>query len=264
MYVNASNPNKATEKLLRYNQLYIAAKEGQYGEDVGFNTVYAVKPDVSTTETIIKESTDSIIIPSTADNFGVASNSSDDTLLGTGCRTIYVEGLDENGDKVNETLNMNGVTPAYTTGLFSRVNRMFSVTAGSTSPNIGTIRCGTGAFTAGVPANIYTTMIPDIGWTRQAVCSLPTGYFPVLMQCTIYAGAGREVEFSVYGKFDNGGWIKTFTFAANESVTNVKFAVGGIYYDKMDIQVKAKSLIPGQTVNTFFLCEFVLIDQDLI
>lgn len=264
MIFNASNPNNATERILSFNPLYIASKQGQYDLNIGSNTLFCVNPTQSTTLSLLQESTHSISIPSSGMNMLISSNSSDDNSTGVGCRSVYLEGLDNNGNKINEIVNTNGVTPVATTSLFSAINRQVANSAGGTVANVGTIFVGSGTVTLGQPANIYSTIIPSKGWSRQGIASLPNNYLPVLMQCTCYAGAGREVEFQVLGKFPNSGWIETFTFGAYQGVSKVEFAIPATYYSRIDIQIKARCLTSGQIVNTFFLAEFTLIKNTFL
>lgn len=83
--------------------------------------------------------------PTSAAVLSVVSTSTDDTLLGTGARTIKIVGLDENYETLEEEVELNGTTPVLTTSSFFRVHRMYVVTAGTDTANIGRISASHGA-----------------------------------------------------------------------------------------------------------------------
>lgn len=82
----------------------------------------------------------------------ISSTSVNDTLLGSGARTVEVSGVDANFGELSEIVEMDGQSEVLTTALFLRVFRKKVVTAGATKANEGTIHCGTGTVTTGVPA----------------------------------------------------------------------------------------------------------------
>lgn len=91
----------------------------------------------------------------TATQLTISSDDANDTLLGTGLRTVSIAGLDADWLPQSEIVNMNGQAGTLTAGSYIRVFRMVSQTAGSSGGNEGQVYAGTGALTAGVPANIY-------------------------------------------------------------------------------------------------------------
>lgn len=268
------------EKNLLYNTTFIATREGQYGGKVDFNTVYGTNSISlpSVTEGVIKDSDTTLIIdlPTIGDYVEIASTNVNDTALGTGCRSVYLEGLNDDKDKINETLPTNGQTPVRSTKKFFRVNRMVSSTQGTntdyviqgmrarTSPNLGTIYCGKkNTFTAGIPTEIYSTIQANIGWSRQAICGLPRNYFPIMRSVAAAPGGGRMVKFSVNFSFGWGaGMIKTFTWYGFQQVSALDFFIGGIYYTGGDIEVTA--LADGGGVPGMIKLEFVLVRNDLL
>lgn len=268
------------QKTQLFDPTFIATREGQYGGKVDFNTVYGSNTIALPTiiEGVIKDSDHDLIIslPSSSDYIEIASTNANDTALGTGCRSVYLEGLDDNKDKINETLPTNGQTPVRSTKQFFRINRMVSSTQGSntdyiiqgmpnkTSPNLGIIYCGKkDTFTAGVPSTIYSTIQQNIGWSRQAICGIPRNYFPILKSVASAIGGGRMVRFSVnYSLGYNQGFIRTFTWYGFQQVSSLDFNIGGIYYQGGDLEVTA--LADGGGVPGMMKLEFILIRNDLL
>ena len=88
----------------------------------------------------------------TAAPLQVASTNANDTSAGTGCRQLFISGLDNNWDIISETISMNGQTPVITSTSFLRVNLLFVVEVGSEGRNLGDVYVSSGdTFTAGIP-----------------------------------------------------------------------------------------------------------------
>lgn len=82
--------------------------------------------------------------PLTSQNLEILSSSALDTLAGTGGRSVVVIGLDGDFNEINETVNLNGVTPVQLSKKFIRVFRMYVASSGTyatttTSSHVGTI-----------------------------------------------------------------------------------------------------------------------------
>lgn len=74
-----------------------------------------------------------------AETLDISSSDPSDTSGGTGARTVFIEGLDDNFDVINETITMNGVMSVTTVNSYRRVNIMKVLTAGSSNFNEGLI-----------------------------------------------------------------------------------------------------------------------------
>ena len=268
------------KKTQLFDPTFVATREGQYGQQVDFNTVYGTNTLACPTVTpgLLKDTQSDVIIklPTTGDYVGIASTSPNDTALGTGCRSVYIEGLSDLFAKQNETVATDGQNVVLTTKKFFRINRLVASSQGSNtnyaiqgmqnqvSPNIGTIYCGEKtSFTAGVPSSIYSTIQPDVGWSRQALCSFPTGYFPIMKSVAAAPGGGRMVEFSINFCFGFGqGLIKTFNWYGFQQVAALDFYIGGIYYVGGDLLVTA--LADGGAIPAMIKLEFMLVRNDLL
>ena len=268
------------QKTQLFDPTFVATREGQYGGKVDFNTVYGTNTLACPTVTpgLLKDTQSDVIIklPTTGDYVGIASTDANDTALGTGCRSVYVEGLSDLYTKQNETVATDGQNVVLTTKKYFRINRLVASSQGSNtsylvqgmenqcSPNLGTIYCGEKtSFTAGVPTSIYSTIQPDIGWSRQALCSFPTGYFPIMKSVAAAPGGGRMVEFSINFCFGYGqGKIKTFNWYGFQQVSALDFYIGGIYYTGGDLFVTA--LADGGAIPSMIKLEFILVRNDLL
>jgi hypothetical protein len=88
-----------------------------------------------------------LTLPAAAGVCSLSSASANDALAGTGARIILVEGLDSNYDILQETVNLNGVTPVNTLGSYLRVRRLTVILSGSGQTNAGLITATVGGNT---------------------------------------------------------------------------------------------------------------------
>jgi hypothetical protein len=127
--------------------------------------------------------------PPSASTMTVSSSDVNDTSAGTGARTILISGLNGDYNETSETITLNGQTAVTTVNSYIRMNRVLVLTAGSGGVNAGIIYVGTGTVTAGVPANIYTTINGDgNNQTLQAFWTVPAGYTAYIYQTNISTG----------------------------------------------------------------------------
>ena len=157
--------------------------------------------DVDTTERVIGQGVSTLGIvptfPATARNFSVASTSANDTLLGTGARTIFIEGLDSNFDTQFEFLDLNGQTEADTLLQYLRVNQVFVKDTGTLRHNDGIIYVSddTDTFVAGVPqTRVYNIMPTGHSIGKIGLFSVPRNnslFFERIVINTNLSGAPR-------------------------------------------------------------------------
>jgi len=107
---------------------------------------------------------------------GVAStDNTNDNVAGTGALTVLVDGLDSSGNAQSETVTMTGTTAVNTVNTYSAVYFLRVLTTGSNNANTGTIYCGTGTFTAGVPAVRMLSMDVGFNVSLSAYYVVPAG-----------------------------------------------------------------------------------------
>lgn len=103
-----------------------------------------------------------------ATSISINSSSANDTAAGSGARTLFIEGLDGDGNPQSETVTLNGVTAVNPANAYYRIQRAWVLAVGSGGVNEGniTIADGTGTL-AYVPA--------AKGQTQQAAYTVPAG-----------------------------------------------------------------------------------------
>jgi hypothetical protein len=225
------------------NQLAVVAK----------TTVTSTTDTLATTVTALKPLPHKQL--TTATRPYVASTSANDTLLGTGARLVLVVGLDANYSIQEEVLALSGQTPAQTALTYIRIFELLILNFGSNvnalgdNVPVGDIYCGTGTFTAGVPANpivgiLATDNDPN---SRVGIFTVPDGYYALLK--SIVATTTPDIVDENYLYLTLA--IKLFGFGSNHW-----FKFAPFYFDssfqylpeytfplppKTDIQLRVKS-----------------------
>jgi len=122
------------------------------------------------------------------------SADTDDSVSGTGARTVTIQGLDGNYESIEETVTVrSGVA---TTAQFLRVFRAFVVTSGSTGTNEGNIIISTGAAGTGTVladiGTIGTGTTYGLGQTNLALYTIPAGKTGYLTAWNIGVGSYND------------------------------------------------------------------------
>ena len=159
------------------------------------------------------------VYPTSASIMLVSSSSTDDAALGTGARTISVQGLDANYNEISETVTLNGQTQVSTTLSYLRVFRSFVITAGSGATAAGTIYVGVGAAVLGVPPTVYAEIALGENQTTMALWTVPAGYTAYMNRGSFSAASNNAAQY-VLGKFVVRPFGSVFRNAADVTVNS--------------------------------------------
>ena len=133
----------------------------------------------------------------------VSSSSALDTAAGTGARTISIPIIDATTFAESSiTVVLNGQTPVTVTTNGWRVNPTQRVlTAGTGLKNAGVIYIGYGIVTAGVPANVLSTIPIGKNTSQQCVYTVPIGqvYEGLAYRPTLTAPAIFQLRYRLDG-----------------------------------------------------------------
>lgn len=191
----------------------------------------------------------------------VASTSTDDALSGpgTGAHSVTVIGLDASGDVQSETVTLTGTTKAATSATFSAVNGLRIAAVGTGKKNAGTIWCGTGTFTAGVPAVKLFSMNIAFNRGMTAYYVVPTGKTLYFNQLTVTTQAAAKKVGDVFVEQSTDGlfWFTEATFGFGDATDfqGQVLAVPGI---PAGSHIRIEALSTGTTDVTAILgCELV-------
>lgn len=165
--------------------------------------VFGYNPDIDTSEESIWPNGGVVPHPAAESVLKISSDSNDDDgdPAGTGARTVYIEGLDDDYNVVSETVTLNGQTAVNTTNSYLYVNQFYVVTVGSGGSNAGIVYAGTGTVTSGVPAVIYDLIAAGYNNRTTAHYCVPAGYTGYMVKGTITTGqASGSTSVTAYLK----------------------------------------------------------------
>ena len=137
--------------------------------------------------------------PSAAAETTVASSSVNDTVAGTGARTIRVYGLDANFYAIDEVVTLNGTSNVTLTNEYLRVFRAKVLTAGSNETNAGNIQVKHGA-------TVLTQITANFGQTLMAIYTIPASYHGWLDSWRAAADGSGDATIAFQARENGGAW----------------------------------------------------------
>ena len=180
----------------------------------------------------------------------ITSNDGDDSVSGTGARTVTVEGLDADYNQISETLTVGGSAGSVE---FYRVFRAFVASSGSTGTNEGTITIAQGATTL---AQIITAGSPTstgFGQTFMSLYTVPAGYTGYVYQWSTTTAKSDGNVFLVKRRHtDNGTWRTQDVVHANKNNIERSYTFPLKVEEKTDIEVRALSDTNNMKVASTF------------
>lgn len=263
---NAMEYNAASEPALR-----VIANVSGWGIGVSDGTVpgvshiekFGMNTDVDNAKETIWDGGGIYTYIEIAETLTVTSTSGNDTVAGSGARTVEIQGMNQAGEVIIETIDVG----ATTTGEFKRVFRVKILTAGSSGVNEGTISI-TSDDTSTVLAIIGVDGIginaAGRGQTFMAQYTIPAGKTGYITQWTVGAGKQNTDAIAMLMTRDpdalgNGSWnardiitVSATTYAKNYNIP-IKVDEGN------DIEVRAYSSVNNSLVSSTFCV--ILIDN---
>jgi len=172
----------------------------------------------------------------------ISSSSTNDTVAGTGARTVKVSGLDSDYDEVSVTVNMNGQS-GVSLGTFTRVNRIEVLTAGSGGANAGNLHVGSEASpTVGIPATTYAYVTAGDNQTLMALWTVPRNYTAYVTQTDITVATTQNNKYctvSLVSRPFGGVFNVKDRFVKAESSVNQVYNFPLKFEEKTDIEFRA-------------------------
>lgn len=130
--------------------------------------------------------------------YDIYSSNINDTKLGTGVRTILVEGLSDSGALLSETINTNGTTAVSTVNQYFRLNKITCVDNGTYGgSNLGTI---TAELTGG--GNIQAFMSIGAGVSQKSHYTVPLGYTAYITSTHITVDSNKSTTIELLKRED--------------------------------------------------------------
>lgn len=259
-FKNVPTDLEGRQKVNSLDYLYSIAEGDILGHDalLKFGTRSSV---VANTMSTVWEGTPAIYpYLVTAEQLQVVSTDANDTLLGTGARTITLIGLDTNYNELEETINMNGLTQVTTTNSFVRINRAFVATVGTFGgSNIGTINI---LNNAGTTTQALIT-IGD-GQTLMTMWTVPVNKTAYILALNTSTSSNKGARVSLVTRELDGGILypfriryRAYVFSGTDSfIFRIPFKIP----EKTDIEVRV--LTPTSAGTTSLGSTFELWYED--
>ena len=191
---------------------------------------FGLQADIATAAEDVWTEGGSINWPASATVQNISSSSADDTLGGDGVRTLLVEGLDANWDRVSEIVDMDGTNQVQTTNSYIRVNRIQAATVGTGADAAGKIYIYTGTATLGVPdtaTQVWRTIPAGYNTSQTAAFSVPRNYegYVYLFQAKVRRSTAAswaifELDVRDNAGLDSGITDQAFTVLRDLEATN--------------------------------------------
>ena len=196
-----------------------------------------------------------------AETVEVFSDDINDTLAGSGARSVRLFGLDENWEEQSEDVDLDGTTPVVTSGLWQRMPRGVVLEAGSGGGNAGTITARHTATTANVFFNLQS------GQNQTAVCAftIPKGktgimmwYHPTMARNATAGFTAVQLLIKEQGGVYN---VKDFFDLHSSAVAPPRNMFPGIMTEMSDVIVRVNQVSAN---NTAVSCRvvYLLLDNE--
>jgi len=221
-------------------------------------TVFGYNGDLDQTEESIWPDGGTVPHPTTASVLDIVSTSTDDdgSPVGTGARTVYIEGLNGSYNVVSETVTLNGTTAVATTNTYLYVNQFYVATAGSGGVNAGEI-------TAKVGATLYDLIAVGYNQRTTAHYCVPAGYTAYLTEAVLTAGqaSGSTSVTAFLKQHSPDGILRVAAISTlNNGSISYDFAYPIAILEKNCFGATAIGTANNNSVSAFF--NFVLIKND--
>lgn len=144
-------------------------------------TVFGYNPDVDTSEESIWPDGGTVPHPEVASVLSIVSTSVADDSVGTGARTVFIEGVNGNYDTISETVILDGTTPVLTVRQYLYINQLYVATVGSGGANAGEI-------TAKVSTTLYDLIAVGYNQRTTGHYCVPAGHTGYMTEGVITTG----------------------------------------------------------------------------
>ena len=212
--------------------------------------IFGYNPDVDTSEESVWPDGGTIPHPTVASALSIVSTSTDDdgSPVGTGARTVYIEGLDGNYNVVSETVTLNGTTNVTTANTYLYVNQFYVATVGSGDANAGEI-------TAKVSTTLYDLIATGYNQRTTAHYCVPAGYTGYLTTGVITTGqaAGSTAITAFLKQHGPDGILRVGAVSTlNNGAVQYDFSYPYVIPEKNCIGASAIGAAANNSVSAFF------------
>lgn len=212
--------------------------------------VFGYNPDVDTSEESVWPDGGTVPHPTVASALSIVSTSTDDdgSPVGTGARTVYIEGLDGSYNVVSETVTLNGTTDVTTANTYLYINQFYVATVGSGGANAGEI-------TAKVSTTLYDLIATGYNQRTTAHYCVPAGYTGYLTTGVITTGqaTGSTAVTAFLKQHGPDGILRVGAVSTlNNGAVQYDFSYPYIVPEKNCVGASAIGVATNNSVSAFF------------
>lgn len=227
-----------------------------FSSGVDYISKFGFNPSVGTNEeTIWAESGTVYVLPTSPQTMTISCANTNDTSSGTGARTVYVEGLDGDYNRVYETASLNGQTAVTLSNTYLRILRAYVVSAGSGETNAGIIYIGYGTVTTGKPATVQAHLAAGMAQALLGLYTIPKGKSGYLL--SLNCRSDGKGEMLIYHR-PYGGVFRILHRLPIVDTVDIYFSIPIKLTEKTDIQVRGLAATGKNKMGVSF--EMVLDD----
>lgn len=238
-----------------YEPFNLQVARGQIMGHSAFS-IFGYNGDIDQTEESVWPDGGTVPHPTTASVLDIVSTSTDDDAAGTGARTVFIEGLDNNYNVISETVILDGTTAVATVKSYLYVNQFYVVTVGTGGVNAGEI-------TAKVGATLYDLIAVGYNQRTTAHYCVPAGYTAYLTEGVITSGqaSGSTAVTAFLKQHGPDGILRVVAISTlNNGSISYDFAYPVAITEKSCFGASAIGTANNNSVSAFF--NFVLIKND--
>jgi len=206
--------------------------------------------DVGTSAETVSHIGTVMYYPAAAEILKIKSDDADDdgAPAGAGARTVWIQGLDNNYELIQDTVTMDGTTAVDTNVAFLRVLMMKVVTAGASGFNEGVIT----AYGADGTSKIIAIGAEE-NRAHSASFTVPANQTLYIIGMTIGDASLKGAEVGLYTRTFGGLWENTRPYDVMDAVVVFPLFVPLRFLEKTDIEMRTTALSAGAVVVAGFV-----------
>ena len=179
----------------------------------------------------------------------VASDDTDDDVLGTGARTLWIQGLNDALVIINETVDMDGTTNVLTANTYYRILKLKVYETGSQNINDGNITISNNADTA-----VLTSIEAESGESNDGYFTVPAGCCAFLSSFYMAENSSKGTEISLWSRDNTSGHPMSLKlmFPILDEAFVFNFPIPYRFVAGMDIEIRVKAVLAGANTSGGF------------
>tara|TARA_R110002126_G_scaffold130753_1_gene274286 strand:- start:139 stop:900 length:762 start_codon:yes stop_codon:yes gene_type:complete len=143
-----------------------------------------------------------LVFLTSAETMSIESTDAGDDKDGTtGSKNIIVQGLDNDFNEIEETIDLEGLTPVTTVNSFIRINRLCCDDVGSSGVNLGKITA-----TATTAGTIQASVSIGDGQTEKTQFTVPNGKTGYITNMWVGVGKGDDATIKLFVRKYEKSW----------------------------------------------------------